>query len=154
MFIVLLREGDSMIQIKFMVEVILLLMYVVSGDGHGVLMTVLNVHCTSFTGWGLILSYNWMDCLKLTSKHYNNCSKCMILIVGVFPAITANRAVFCQPLSYGCVRLCPRYAVVVVKIWQSVLGAPLVTMGDPEQVSIHRRSWVVAEHLKPYHIAK
>ena len=39
-----------MIQIKFMVEVILLLMYVMSGDDHGVLMTVLNVHCTSFTG--------------------------------------------------------------------------------------------------------
>ena len=108
MFIVLLREGDSMIQIKFMVEVILLLMYVVSGDDHGVLMTVLNVHCTSFTGWGLILSYNWMDCLKLTSKHYNNCSKCMIWIVGVFPAITANGAVFCQPLGYGCVWRCSR----------------------------------------------
>ena len=39
-----------MIQIKFIIEVILLLMCVVPGSGHRVLTTVLNVH-GNFLGW-------------------------------------------------------------------------------------------------------
>ena len=39
-----------MIQIKFIIDVILLLMCVMSGSGHEVLMTVLNVHSTSLAG--------------------------------------------------------------------------------------------------------